>query len=67
MSKKYKPDDLDGYVFTTTDISCSKCSESDTTGGDEYEAMKYFFNKGWRATPNNCYCPKCAKKYLKSK
>lgn len=28
-------------------------------------AMTEFFSRGWRATEKHCYCPKCAKKYLK--
>jgi hypothetical protein len=52
---------------TTTEIACTKCEKDKTMFGDEYEAVAAFFKLGWRATATNCYCPKCTKKYLKSK
>jgi len=69
MSKKYLAADLGEDIMTTCDIQCSKpnCKESASLHCiDEYGAADVFFENGWRRTENYCYCPKCAKKYLKS-
>lgn len=63
---KYVAEQLYDSVQTTTDITCTKCRKSDITCGDEWIACDTFFSKGWRATPNNTYCPDCAKKHLKN-
>lgn len=53
-------------VVTESTIGCTKCKkQGDICMDDGYEASDYFFGEGWRVTPNHCYCPKCAKKYLK--
>lgn len=62
---KYSPEQLWDVCETITNICCTKCSETTTTWGDESNASDEFFDKGWRATPNNTYCPECAKKILK--
>lgn len=62
---KYTPDQLWDACETTTNIHCTKCNSYSTACGDECMACDEFFGKGWRATPNNTYCPTCAKKYLK--
>ncbi len=66
--KKHTSDQLGSYCNeeTTTEIACTKCEKDKTVWADEYEAVEEFFKLGWRATPLHCYCPKCAKKYLKS-
>lgn len=58
-------DELTDYIQEIAEICCDKCNNSDASynvGNSE----DTFFNRGWRATPNKCYCPDCAKKYLKS-
>ncbi len=58
---------LIGFACSETTIECSKCNYITGTQDDEDEAVKEFYKLGWRATDRNCYCPKCAKKYLKRK
>ena len=67
MSKKskYTSDQLYESCETTTGICCTKCRKHDMAIGDEFMGCDKFFSKGWRATPNNTYCPECSKKYLK--
>ncbi len=66
MGKKYKSDDLLDSCLETCEISCSKCSATGTEHGvDVYLGSEIFFEKGWRATPINTFCPKCVKKHLK--
>jgi len=65
MSKAKMAYDLMAFTSNTTTIKCTKCQETRTEWLDEYDAVDYFFEKGWRATENHCYCPKCSKKYLK--
>jgi hypothetical protein len=68
MSKGHEPIELLDYCETTVDICCSKCGTTDTVCClDDYNAVEEFFKKGWRATLQNCYCPKCAMKYIKGK
>ncbi len=66
-SKKEKYDawQLADNVMIEATIECTKCREGDNVMCDEDQALEYFFGEGWRCTPNHCYCPKCAKKYLK--
>lgn len=62
----YRPDQLLESILTTCTIQCNKCKKIDELfNTDDYDACEYFFKKGWRQTPNNLYCPKCAKKNLK--
>ena len=68
MNKGHESMELMDYCETTVDICCSKCGINDTIcGADDYNAAEEFFKKGWRATHQNCYCPKCAMKYIKEK
>lgn len=63
---KYKPEDLLDSCHEEVTISCSKCKNNDSTHQlDIYEAIDEFFERGWRATSVNTYCPKCSKKHLK--
>ena len=62
---KYTPEQLFDSCETTTEITCTKCRANVYTCGDENLACDDFFNKGWRATSNNTYCPACSKKHLK--
>ena len=49
-------------------ITCSSCYDSDETPGDGIVGSMVFKSEGWRGTRyGNVYCPKCAKKKLKSK
>lgn len=64
--KKYNSEQLIGFCLQEVTIECAKCKKVD----GEYQssldyAMPEFFSRGWRATEKHCYCPKCAKKYLK--
>lgn len=52
---------LSDFTQTEFHISCTNCNAEQATDGDEDD----FYKKGWRATQQNCYCPKCAKKKLK--
>lgn len=62
---KYLPEQLYDSIETISEIKCTKCRKSDFIPGDEALACSDFFDRGWIATPNNTYCPSCAKKYLK--
>lgn len=62
-SEEKEMEKLDGWIMEISDISCNKCNESDSTAFSG-NAAEHFYSKGWRATENKCYCPKCAKKYL---
>lgn len=64
-SKKKTPKDLWEFCQVTTTIECMKCNAVGGGFGEELEVSDNLFKKGWRATPNKVYCPKCAKKYLK--
>ena len=61
---KYTPDQLEDNLLVEVSIECTKCRKGDMTCGEMY-AADWFFEKGWRATPNHVYCPNCASKYLK--
>jgi hypothetical protein len=57
-----------GYFCTSsTSLDCFKCRTIQTIDGEPDDVLEIFDEKGWRATEKNCYCPKCAKKYLKKK
>ncbi len=52
------------FVITSTFIECSRCKKTkEIVCFEEIEASEAFYNEGWRATANHCYCPKCRKKY----
>lgn len=61
--KEYEAYDLEPFIEISADINCSNCKKSDSCWQNPGE--DYFFNEGWRATRDNCYCPECAKKKLK--
>ena len=52
------------WTVTSTTIICSSCKATDEIH-DDY--VDFFYQNGWRATISKCYCPDCAKKYLKPK
>ncbi len=60
---------MDNAIEIVAYVKCTKCKVFNDVGGisDNYEAVEYFLEKGWRATENNTYCPSCAKKHLKPK
>jgi hypothetical protein len=64
--KKYTADQLAEYSITETTVTCTKCEKivGDFEDDPDLFALN-IFKKGWRATNNHCYCPTCAKKYLK--
>jgi hypothetical protein len=66
--KGYTSAQLTDYCQIETSIECSNCRAIEACMmGDESMASDEFFEKGWRATKgNNCYCPECAMKKLKS-
>lgn len=65
---EHSAQELEEYCYDSVDICCSKCNTNNTVGDmADYCAAKEFFKLGWRATLHNCYCPKCAKKYIKEK
>jgi len=64
---KFKVEDFMGFTQTVNIIICTKCNlHYPVNEMDEWDAITHFIQKGWRATEKHCYCPKCAKKYLKS-
>lgn len=64
MNKEKQLEILNDFVMTITTIQCDKCSEESVSEFDDTEG---FYTNGWRATENTCYCPNCAKKYIKKK
>lgn len=66
-AKKYQASDLESFCdeITETTIVCTNCGKEDGMWGETDYAVKDFFRRGWRSTPKNCYCPKCAPKKLK--
>jgi len=54
---------LSEWIREVAEIICSKCSTQDDA--DTYDPENTFYDYGWRATEKHCYCPDCAKKYLK--
>jgi hypothetical protein len=65
MNKVYPEDCLLDSVHTTSEIECTKCEKTDEVEDDHVDALKYFFDQGWRATKAHTYCPSCAAIYLK--
>lgn len=66
-NKKYTPNQLNEFVneVTYTEIYCSGCRVHKERYMDEDSFTEEVFKEGWRATKENVYCPKCAKKKLK--
>lgn len=59
-------DNIYNNVQTFHEITCTKCRKLvQEFGGDEWQIVEYFINKGWHATENNCYCPECNEKRKK--
>ena len=64
---KYTANQLYNCIMSEHTIDCNKCGKSDSLMmTDDWGACDKFFKDGWRVTPSYCYCPDCAKKYLKS-
>lgn len=62
--KKEYDEQLSGWVASEVLIECTKCKNIDgSISMDETEGEEHFWEKGWRAKDDDCYCPKCAKKY----
>lgn len=67
-------EEYDGYLNHNLYVVCTNCGADEETSypsvffeGDLLPSEE-FYNLGWRATVyGNCYCPKCAKKKLKTK
>jgi hypothetical protein len=57
---------LGNYTIQSVEISCTKCGKTIyEMDADDYQAIKEFIRKGWRATEKHCYCPECAEKHTK--
>jgi len=66
--KKKQLDALVEFCYTEVSIECTECRSADGEFNvDDVDAAKEFYKRGWRTTNENCYCPDCAKKHLKSK
>ncbi len=66
-NSRYNASQLWESVIMEAHVQCTKCKRVARVSAisDDYEAAQLFFSDGWRQTPNNTYCPKCSKKYLK--
>lgn len=62
---KYSAEQLLDSVCEMTEIVCDKCGHKDEMPCDSFDAVNNWFEEGWRQTLHKCYCPECAKKYLK--
>lgn len=63
MSKKsIELAELSVYVNTLSTISCEWCNADSNIHADEYDALDYFYEKGWRVIKDKCICPNCKKK-----
>lgn len=55
------------YVVRSCEVVCSCCKVSEIQFNvDEFNFIESVINKGWKATHNRLYCPKCASKKLKN-
>ena len=71
MSKKKSKEKVVFHLYdnieTVNTIICSKCGTQEVEFNiDVFEAADSFYEKGWYATSNNIYCPRCRKKYTNS-
>lgn len=68
MKKKLQPQDFDGYIHCEVTIECQKCKKIEGDYDmDEWDFAKILIKKGWKiSSRDTLYCPKCAKKYLKT-
>lgn len=66
--KKYGSFDVVCRVLQHTycTILCDECEVLGQEAGVTHQAGSDLFKKGWRATKNKVYCPKCSKKKLKN-
>lgn len=48
-------------VYTEVSISCDDC-DAEEMAWDENVLAELAHDLGWRSTPYNIYCPKCANK-----
>ena len=56
-------DNLDYLMDASMEIVSIECTKCHKIVSVIYFNAEDFYNKGWRATANNVYCPKDAKKY----
>ena len=62
-----KAESLIDEILMTAEITCTYCRKTDCIQCyDDIDAAEYFYKEGWRKGKVNVYCPKCAKKKLKS-
>lgn len=67
IKSRYSSEQLIDFCQEEVTLYCTNCKESQTEHNvDSNWGSEIFFEKGWRGTENNCYCPKCAKKKLKN-
>jgi len=46
--------------YELVSIECTRCHKIESTN---FFCAEEFYNRGWRATEKNIYCPKCSKKF----
>jgi DNA-directed RNA polymerase subunit RPC12/RpoP len=66
INKETLADKILPFLDTHVDATCTKCKNSTTLHQtDEYWACDELLKRGWYATQDNLYCPKCQKARLK--
>ncbi|MDD2493947.1 MAG: hypothetical protein PHE29_02025 [Tissierellia bacterium] len=53
-------------VLMEVELNCCKCDNKKNETScdiDEFYFIDEAYKEGWRSINNNCYCPKCSKKY----
>lgn len=67
QEQKYKKIELLlDFCIEETTVTCDKCGHSTSANSDAIGSSEWFYSRGWRGTSKHCYCPVCAKKYLKA-
>ena len=66
MPNNSDPNNFEGFVQEHTEISCTRCNNFEISDFDYGMSIEEFIENGWRATNKHCYCPECAKKFLKN-
>lgn len=58
-----------GLIGSEFVFACDNCTARTTIqcAYDEWEASEAAYDSGWRSGRTKAYCPKCAKKKLKTK
>jgi len=57
---------LQEEILIEASILCTSCKlRRGNINIDDYSFAELLIAEGWRHTPNNVYCPSCAKKKLK--